>query len=90
MKTPADDESANKSQVFRLATEQARAVKRMSKTLKASQAQIIRWAIDALLKKVDQSGGKLTLPFDLGPDSAVMQEPEAEFKVKEKKKEKGE
>lgn len=55
----------NSSQVIRLAPDQVKVLSELSDAFGVSQAQIMRWAVDALAMKVKESGGKIVLPFVL-------------------------
>ena len=50
--------------MIRLDKAQADRLGALSASIGASQAQMVRWAVEALIAKVEQSGGKITLPFD--------------------------
>lgn len=54
---------APKSQVIRLGAGEVEKLGQLSKRFGVPQAQLIRWALDALFTKVEQSDGKLTLPL---------------------------
>ena len=56
----------NPSQVIRLGEGQSAKLSALSESMGVTQAQLVRWAVEALVNKVEQTGGKLTLPFDLG------------------------
>ncbi len=51
--------------VVRLAEGQAEVLDALGTSLGVSQAQLIRWAVEALAAKVESDGGKLTIPFRL-------------------------
>jgi len=48
----------------RLSPEQMAAIHRLAKEHDTTDAQIIRWAIKALLEYIDLHNGKLVMPFD--------------------------
>ena len=51
--------------VIRLAEGQVGKLAELGNSMGVSQAQLIRWAVEALVKKVENDGGKLTIPFNL-------------------------
>lgn len=65
MTPPNTPNKSEKSQVIRLGKAHAARLKEISDKFGTSQAQLVRWAIEALVNRVDKSGGKLTLPYDL-------------------------
>lgn len=61
-------EKEPKSQVVRLQVEHSQRLGELSDQFGVPQAQLMRWALEALFKKVEQSNGKLTLPFVIDSD----------------------
>jgi predicted DNA-binding protein len=55
---------SKKTQMIRLDKAQAERLGALGAAIGASQAQLVRWAVEALIAKVEKSGGKITLPFD--------------------------
>ena len=49
----------------RLTPEQAKNLKDLSTKLDIPTGKIIKWAVDGLLKKVEEDGGEMRLPFRL-------------------------
>jgi hypothetical protein len=50
--------------MIRLDKAQAERLSALGDVFGASQAQLVRWAVEALIAKIEKSGGKITLPFD--------------------------
>ena len=53
----------NKSQVVRVPLESTERLNEIAEKVGVSQAQLVRWAVDALLADVKLKGGKLVLPY---------------------------
>ena len=63
---------------MRLTKEQEEGLEELSTTFGASQAQLVRWAVEAFLEKVRRNGGRVTLPFRLDdPPLTLAEEPES-------------
>ena len=52
-----------KTQVVRIPEEATAQLNEIGKNVGASQAQLVRWAIDALIADVAQRGGTMVLPY---------------------------
>lgn len=48
----------------RLSTEQLEALKRVADQNSVEVSQLIRWAVDALIRHAERHGGRLLLPID--------------------------
>jgi hypothetical protein len=55
--------SKNESQVIRLSKDHTRRLGVVAERINTPQAQLVKWALDALLAEVEANGGKLTLPI---------------------------
>jgi len=53
----------NKSQVVRVPLESTERLNEIAEKVGVSQAQLVRWAVDALIADVERRGGKLVLPY---------------------------
>ena len=62
------EKETNKSQVIRLAPEEAEQLQDLSERFSVTQAQLMRWAVAALAAKVKRDGGKLVLPLNLSDE----------------------
>lgn len=60
--------SPDRSQVIRLKKGQAHQLGEISSKYGTTQGQLVSWAVDALLKKIEENGGKLVLPFVIGDE----------------------
>lgn len=49
---------------FRLTEEQLTALREIAKKNGVSASQLVRWAVEALLRQVERNEGHLTLPID--------------------------
>jgi hypothetical protein len=60
----------NESQVIRLSKDHTRRLGLIAEKINTPQAQLVKWALDAMLDEIEASGGKLTLPlrFKSGAD----------------------
>lgn len=54
-----------KPQPVRFSPEQNEGLMRLAEQFGVSQANLVRWAVEAMLRKVGADGGKMTLPFKL-------------------------
>ena len=63
----APDQSVNRSQVVRLSANQSERVAILSERFGVTQAQVLRWALDALFLRVDACGGRIILPLVFNP-----------------------
>jgi predicted site-specific integrase-resolvase len=61
---------SNSSLNFRLPDEQFAALQEISKKNGVKVSQLARWAVDALIRQVEQNQGRLTLPIDFASERA--------------------
>jgi len=61
-----------RSQVIRLGKGQAEKLQKLADKFGVTQSQIMKWAVDAMLSKVESSGGRMTLPFSLEKEPTLM------------------
>lgn len=64
--------SPERSQVIRLGKGQAAKLEKLAERFHVTQAQLVRWAVEAMERKIESMGGKMTLPFDLdAPEESI-------------------
>ena len=69
-----------KSQVVRVPEEATAQLSEIGKNVGASQAQLVRWAIDALIADVARRGGTMVLPYRYAePESQLQSVPSGEI-----------
>jgi len=55
------------AQVIRLGKGQSERLGALGAQMGVSQAQLVRWSVEALLQKIEGDGGRLSLPITLSP-----------------------
>ena len=76
-----------RSQVIRLGKGQADKLEKLAELFNVTQAQLVRWAVDAMERKIQSMGNKMTLPFDFDtPEDSLSGMAEDVKKYRAKKK----
>lgn len=53
---------------FRVTKEQHEALREIAKKNGVNVSQLVRWAVEALIRQVEQNEGRLTLPIDFASE----------------------